>query len=65
MATADTPWADAFEAIYQTVASDYALPQGKNRLHKFKEKMVELWSAMQGEVRFLRSIVVHNERLLL
>ncbi|KAL7576264.1 hypothetical protein ACA910_018092 [Epithemia clementina (nom. ined.)] len=50
MATADTPWADAFEAIYQTVASDYALPQGKNRLHKFKEKMIELWSAMQGEV---------------
>ena len=51
MATQDTPWADAFETIYQTVASAYALPQGKNRLHKFKEKMVELWCAMQGEVR--------------
>lgn len=49
-ATAETPWSDAFETIYKTVASDYALPQGKNRLHKFKEKMVELWGAMQSEV---------------
>lgn len=58
MATADTPWSDAFEAIYHTVASEYALPQGKNRLHKFKEKMIELWSAMQGEVSLIWDLVV-------
>jgi len=50
MATNDTPWSEAFDTLYSTVATEYALPQGKNRLHKFKEKMVELWSAMQGEV---------------
>ena len=49
-AAENTPWHRAFTELYETVATEHALPQGKNRLHKFKEKMVELWNAMDSEV---------------
>ncbi|GKY99708.1 hypothetical protein MPSEU_000924800 [Mayamaea pseudoterrestris] len=49
-ATVNNSWNDAFQQVYATVASDCHLPQGKNRHHKFKEKIVELWAAMERDV---------------
>jgi len=40
----------AFETVYGSVATDCHLPQGKNRHHKFKDKVVEVWHAMEGEM---------------
>lgn len=40
----------AFNGIYETVATEYQVPTGKNRHHKFKDKIVELWNAMEQEV---------------
>jgi hypothetical protein len=51
MATADTPWNTAFDVIYGTVAREFSMPVGKNRLHKFKTKMIELWIAMEREAK--------------
>jgi len=40
-------WYKAFDVIYSDVASDCSVPTGKNRYHKFKDKIVELWLAME------------------
>lgn len=40
----------AFDMVYATVATDCHLPLGKNRHHKFKDKIVELWNAIEQEV---------------
>lgn len=46
---ATNPWFKAFELVYDGVASDCSVPTGKNRFHKFKDKIVELWTAMEHE----------------
>ncbi|CAJ1954731.1 unnamed protein product [Cylindrotheca closterium] len=46
---ATNPWFKAFELVYDGVASDCSVPTGKNRFHKFKDKIVELWNAMEQE----------------
>jgi hypothetical protein len=50
VATLNNQWMQAFENVYASVATDCHLPQGKNRHHKFKDKIVELWNAMEQEV---------------
>ena len=44
---ASNAWYKAFHAIYGGVASDCSVPTGKNRYHKFKDKIVELWNAVE------------------
>ena len=44
---ASNPWYKSFHSIYGGVASDCSVPTGKNRYHKFKDKIVELWQAME------------------
>jgi hypothetical protein len=44
---AGNPWYKAFHGVYGGVASDCSIPTGKNRYHKFKDKIVELWTAME------------------
>jgi len=46
VATTTNAWMTAFNIVYTTVATDCHLPQGKNRHHKFKDKIVEVWQAM-------------------
>jgi hypothetical protein len=41
----------AFDASYNTVLSEFSLPSGKNRYHKFRDKIVEIWKAMQDRVQ--------------
>jgi hypothetical protein len=55
--TSDTPWLNAFDVIYGTIAREFSVPVGKNRLHKFKTKMVELWTAMDREVKLGHSSI--------
>jgi len=65
----DNAWVVAFADIYAGVARDYSVPQGKNRYHKFKDKIVEVWQALEqlqpGEhscrVRAIRQL--HRHRL--
>jgi hypothetical protein len=45
---ASNPWYKAFHAVYGGVASDCSVPTGKNRYHKFKDKIVEIWAAMEN-----------------
>lgn len=40
-------WFKAFDLIYNGVARDCSVPHGKNRYHKFKDKIVELWQAVE------------------
>jgi hypothetical protein len=51
VATLTNSWSAAFHNVYSTVASDCHMPQGKNRHHKFKDKIVELWTTMERDVR--------------
>lgn len=45
--TEDNAWFQVFHAVYGGFASDScSVPQGKNRYHKFKDKIVELWRYM-------------------
>jgi hypothetical protein len=46
-ATTTNEWRLAFDATYNTVLSDFSIPSGKNRYHKFRDKIVEIWKAMQ------------------
>jgi hypothetical protein len=46
---ASNPWFKAFDLVYGGVASDCSIPTGKNRYHKFKDKIVELWLAMEQQ----------------
>lgn len=40
----DNAWYQVFHAVYGGIAADNcSVPQGKNRYHKFKDKIVELW----------------------
>ena len=41
-------WYKAFHIIYNGVARDCSIPHGKNRYHKFKDKIVELWQAIEA-----------------
>ena len=41
------PWYKAFDMVYSGVAQGCSIPHGKNRYHKFKDKIVELWMAME------------------
>jgi hypothetical protein len=50
VATTNNAWMTAFHNVYSEVATDCHLPQGKNRHHKFKDKMVELWYALEEEI---------------
>ena len=43
------PWYKAFDLVYGGVAADCSIPTGKNRYHKFKDKIVELWIAMEQQ----------------
>ncbi|KAL3921411.1 MAG: hypothetical protein SGILL_002761 [Bacillariaceae sp.] len=38
-----------FDLVYGGVASDYSIPTGKNRYHKFKDKIVEVWCALEQD----------------
>lgn len=42
------PWYKAFHVIYNGIARDCSIPHGKNRYHKFKDKIVELWQAIES-----------------
>lgn len=42
-------WFKAFDLVYGGVASDYSIPTGKNRYHKFKDKVVEVWIALEQQ----------------
>lgn len=46
---ASNAWYKAFDLVYGGVASDYSIPTGKNRYHKFKDKIVEVWCALEQE----------------
>jgi len=46
---ASNPWYKAFDLVYGGVASDCSIPTGKNRFHKFKDKIVEIWMAMEEQ----------------
>lgn len=46
---ATNPWYKAFDLVYSGVAADCSVPTGKNRFHKFKDKIIELWTAMETE----------------
>jgi hypothetical protein len=35
--------------VYGGVGSDYSIPTGKNRYHKFKDKIVEVWCALEQD----------------
>ena len=41
-------WYKAFHAVYAGVGRDCSQPAGKNRYHKFKDKIVELWTAIEA-----------------
>ena len=41
-------WYKAFHAIYAGVGRECSQPAGKNRYHKFKDKIVELWTAIEA-----------------
>ena len=43
------PWFKGFDLVYGGVATDCSVPTGKNRYHKFKDKIVELWVAMETQ----------------
>lgn len=45
---ATNPWYKAFNSIYTGVARDCSIPHGKNRYHKFKDKIVELWQGVES-----------------
>jgi len=45
----DNSWYKAFDLVYNSVASDYSIPTGKNRYHKFKDKIVEVWVALEQQ----------------
>jgi hypothetical protein len=49
-ASTSNGWTTAFHNVYATVALDCHHPVGKNRHHKFKDKMVEIWIAIEAEV---------------
>jgi hypothetical protein len=42
------PWYKAFNIIYNGVAHDCSVPHGKNRYHKFKDKILELWQGVEA-----------------
>ncbi|CAB9521910.1 expressed unknown protein [Seminavis robusta] len=43
----DNAWYQVFHSVYGGIAADScSVPQGKNRYHKFKDKIVELWRYM-------------------
>jgi hypothetical protein len=46
-ATTTNEWRVAFDAVYGSVLSDFSIPSGKNRYHKFRDKIVEIWKAME------------------
>ncbi|KAG7359465.1 hypothetical protein IV203_034563 [Nitzschia inconspicua] len=46
---ASNAWYKAFDLVYGGVASDYSIPTGKNRYHKFKDKIVEVWCALEQD----------------
>jgi hypothetical protein len=46
-ATTTNAWRVAFDATYSTVLSDFSIPSGKNRYHKYRDKIVEIWKAME------------------
>lgn len=46
---ANNPWYKAFDLIYGGVAREYSIPTGKNRYHKFKDKVLEVWVALEGQ----------------
>jgi hypothetical protein len=46
-ATTTNEWRVAFDASYNTILSDFSVPSGKNRYHKFRDKIVEIWKAME------------------
>jgi hypothetical protein len=35
--------------VYGGIAAECSIPTGKNRYHKFKDKIVELWTAMESQ----------------
>lgn len=37
------------DLVYGGIASDYSIPTGKNRYHKFKDKIVEVWVALEQD----------------
>ena len=39
----ENEWYKAFDLVYGNVAADCSVPTGKNRFHKFKDKIIELW----------------------
>jgi len=47
---ANNAWYKAFDLIYGGVAREYSIPTGKNRYHKFKDKVLEVWVALESQV---------------
>lgn len=46
---ANNSWYKAFDLIYGGVAREYSIPTGKNRYHKFKDKILEVWVALESQ----------------
>eukprot|EP00535_Pseudo-nitzschia_heimii_P003899 CAMPEP_0197178646 /NCGR_PEP_ID=MMETSP1423-20130617/3864_1 /TAXON_ID=476441 /ORGANISM="Pseudo-nitzschia heimii, Strain UNC1101" /LENGTH=523 /DNA_ID=CAMNT_0042628429 /DNA_START=280 /DNA_END=1851 /DNA_ORIENTATION=- len=46
---ANNAWYKAFDLIYGGVAREYSIPTGKNRYHKFKDKILEVWVALEAQ----------------
>lgn len=46
---ANNAWYKAFDLIYGGVAREYSIPTGKNRYHKFKDKILEVWQALEQQ----------------
>lgn len=45
-----TPWQEAFDLVYDRIATQYEKPTGKNAVHKFRDKITALWKAMDDAV---------------
>lgn len=58
-ASSANPWSEAFQRTYAGVASQCSEPTGKNRHHKFKDKVVEIWEGMEVEVLQKRQSIAH------
>lgn len=57
------PWNRVFHKVYDEIATDCSIPFGKNRYHKFKDKIIDLWVQIQqnSELQQLQKIKAQQQ----
>ena len=61
---ANNAWYKAFDLIYGgDGASEYSIPTGKNRYHKFKDKILEVWVALENQAPGENHLLPANNQL--